>query len=1057
MSCECCSCHIWHGQFPCMTSDVVFGNDRVNGRLWRRQYNSIQAVVAVDVNEELLRHNLGSMSKCCPHCHARFWMEETINCCFSGSLIIPEPTIPRSLSDLIYSAPVRKNIRSYNMAMAMASVGHKNVSLPDGTFVMGGRSYHRIGCLLPSSGQDYNFAQIYLLDTLDATSRRSCIFANRLDERLLADLDVQLRLHNPLISQFCQAATSNVPELIWSCEDDILNMQIGAIVSKPGYQRTVVIRRHRDSENDKLEFVPDSHSLYHPLAYPLLFPVGNHGWHTGMHRFDQSGKLVNVSLTDYGRYILMHRDSPSHIQRCERLGLEFVCDAWAQSEARAAAFHALPQQQAKYRVGKKCAVEDQISSSGNVNDVSVPVILPSSFVGSSKWYHMLYLDAMALPQRLHAPDLFITFTCNPQWQEITSAIPPHSHWRHHPDIVARVFWLKFKSMMADILEDEIFGPVAGYVWRIEWQARGLPHVHLLVILVKPLRSPSDIDASVSAEIPDPVAFPVLHGLVADFMIHTPCDCNIEAGCRQHNAQKRCKRHFPKSMSSVTVMKSNKFPVYRRRGKFTCSSNGRSVSDDWVVSYCPFFLLRYGAHINVEVASSLKSFKYVYKYVLKSPDHAQISINEINAFLTGRLLSCSEAAWRFLCLPLHKEFPPVTRLHIHLPNEHCIVFDPTADDDDLDTNISASTSTLLEWFSLNSRDVHARTLLYSHIPEHYSWHKTKTWIERRKACPGIGRVLAVSPKNVELFSLRRLLSVVKGATGWVDLYTVDGHIYPSFHDACGARGMLQDDADVIDALNQMYATCCHMPSMRRAFAMVLLNRSVQNAVSLFDMFAVNFCDDGNVSPRNRTAALHEIELIMMEHDRTLTHADYGFQLPERDVLELRSTLHLFNRHHFRIEDCTARRDEIVSQFSLEQQTAMSTVLTSIQNANAPNVHCVLAPAGCGKSWFVNGITWHLRAEGKIVLNVAASALAATLLLSGSTAHSTFKIPIPTTDTSYCGLKAADRELIRQCSLVCYDEVSMVSAEIGNMLDRSLREIMGNTIPFGGKCIVICKPW
>ena len=197
-------------------------------------------------------------------------------------------------------------------------------------------------------------------------------------------------------------------------------------------------------------------------------------------------------------------------------------------------------------------------------------------------------------------------------------------------------------------------------------------------------------------------------------------------------------------------------------------------------------------------------------------------------------------------------------------------------------------------------------------------------------------------------------------------------------------MLQDDADVIDALSHMYATCCHMPTMRRAFAMVLLNRSVQNAVSLFDMFAVNLCDDGIVTPRNRTAALHDIELIMMEHDRSLTHADYGFDLPERGILELRSTSHLLNRHNFSIEDCKERRDEIVSQFSLEQQQAMATILTSTQNASAPNVHCVLAPAGSGKSWFVNGITWHLRAEGKIVINVAASALDATCLLYTSDA-------------------------------------------------------------------------
>jgi len=81
---------------------------------------------------------------------------------------------------------------------------------------------------------------------------------------------------------------------------------------------------------------------------------------------------------------------------------------WAQNEARTASFHSLPSQQVKYRMGKKCAIEDQIFQSGRLEDVSVPMLLPSSFVGSAKWYHMLYLDALTLPQRYHAPDLFIT-------------------------------------------------------------------------------------------------------------------------------------------------------------------------------------------------------------------------------------------------------------------------------------------------------------------------------------------------------------------------------------------------------------------------------------------------------------------------------------------------------------------------------------------------------------------------------------------------------------------------------------------------------------------------
>jgi len=1033
-----------------MTMDGAAGDAPPDRRFWRDYHSSVQDCLLPYSNAEALRHNLGAMSNCCPHCHARSWAGETINCCFEGSLIIPEPTIPISLSNLIYSAPVRQNIRSYNMAMAMASVGHKNKSLPDGTFVMGGKSYHRVGSLQPQPGQDFNFAQIYILDTMDATARRSCIFKDRLDSTILNALDIQLRRHNALVSDFCRASNGNVPELVWSSDDDIINMQIGAIVSTPGRQRSIIIQRQAIG---KLEFIPDGHSLYHSLAYPLLFPTGNHGWHWGMHRFDhESSKFLKVSLIDYGRHLLMHRDVPSHIQRCERLGLEFYCDAWAQQEARSASFHALPDQQARYRVGKKCAVEDQLSSAGNINDVSIPMILPSSFVGSSKWYHMLYLDAMALPQRLHAPDLFITFTCNPHWPEISSAIPANSHWRFHPDIVARVFYLKFKSMMSDIVQDEIFGAVAGYVWRIEWQARGLPHVHLLIILVNPLQSVSQIDAIISAEIPDPDAFPVLHGLVQDFHIHTPCDRNIDAGCRQQNAQHSCKRYFPKDMSPVTIIRSNKFPMYRRRGQFTCSVGGRVISDDWVVSFSPFLLLRYGAHCNVEVAASLKSFKYVYKYVLKSPDHAAISINEIDAHLSGRLLSCSEAVWRFLGLPLHKEFPAVTRLHLHLPNEHSVIFDPTEADDDVANAILNSTSSLLEWFALNIRDAYARSLLYEHIPEHYSWNKAKKcWSARIQGTPAIGRILAVSNKNVELFSLRRLLRVVKGATGWVDLYTVDGHCYPTFHDACGARGMLNDDADVIAAMTFMTATCCHRPSMLREFAMLLINRTVQNAVGLFHMFAENLCEDGEVNASTCASALQAIELIMADHGRSLTDSDYGFSLPENENHDHDLTAAVLRRHTFGYAECIEKRDDIVNRFTSEQQGAMETILASV-HSGGPNVFCVLAAAGCGKSWFVNGLTWHLRSEGKIVLNVAASALAATLLLSGQTAHSTFKLPIPATDTSWCNFKAADRELLRQCALICYDEVSMVSPEIGDMIDRSLRELMGNNMPFGGKCIV-----
>jgi hypothetical protein len=155
------------------------------------------------------------------------------------------------------------------------------------------------------------------------------------------------------------------------------------------------------------------------------------------------------------------------------LSLEFYCDLYAQHEARIAAFHSLPRQQSMYRCASYAAVYDQLHRDGcdnsNLNNVGRPMILPSSFVGSPRFYHQLYLDAMALPCRYHKPDLFITITCNPNWPEIAAAVPAGSHWRFHPDIVGRAFMMKFKSILAEITEDEIFGPVLAFVWRVEWQ------------------------------------------------------------------------------------------------------------------------------------------------------------------------------------------------------------------------------------------------------------------------------------------------------------------------------------------------------------------------------------------------------------------------------------------------------------------------------------------------------------------------------------------------------------------------------------------------------------
>jgi hypothetical protein len=215
------------------------------------------------------------------------------------------------------------------MAMAMASVGHSKDGFPDGVFVLSGKSYHRLGVsIVPQAGRPPNFAQIYVLDTDDATSRRMEIFSNRLNRCVLSQLHELFLTHNPLASQYRAAASMDVPELVWSSEDDIMRMHVGAIVSSYGSRSIVLKKFDLDCRpaNNRLQFIDDGHSLYHPLAYPMLFPVGNCGWYHRMNRRDISdgNKCHSVSLTDYGRYVLMHRSQPSHLQQCGKLALEYA-------------------------------------------------------------------------------------------------------------------------------------------------------------------------------------------------------------------------------------------------------------------------------------------------------------------------------------------------------------------------------------------------------------------------------------------------------------------------------------------------------------------------------------------------------------------------------------------------------------------------------------------------------------------------------------------------------------------------------------------------------------
>lgn len=57
-----------------------------------------------------------------------------------------------------------------------------------------------------------------------------------------------------------------------------------------------------------------------------------------------------------------------------------------------------------------------------------------------------YQDAMALVHKYGKPDLFITMTCNPSWDEITEELLAGQTHQDRPDLTTRIFRAKLENM-----------------------------------------------------------------------------------------------------------------------------------------------------------------------------------------------------------------------------------------------------------------------------------------------------------------------------------------------------------------------------------------------------------------------------------------------------------------------------------------------------------------------------------------------------------------------------------------------------------------------------------
>jgi hypothetical protein len=109
-----------------------------------------------------------------------------------------------------------------------------------------------------------------------------------------------------------------------------------------------------------------------------------------------------------------------------------------------------------------------------------------------------------------------------------------------------------------------------------------------------------------------------------------------------------------------------------------------------------------------------------------------------------------------------------------------------------------------------------------------------------------------------------------------------------------------------------------------------------------------------------------------------------------------------------------------------------------------------PGGTGKTHVMNILIDYFNAQGKKISAVASSGIASLILRNATTAHARFKIPVKISSNSMCtfGPKSRTAQELMELDVILWDEISMQNRLCVEAVDRSLRDLRGVELPFGG---------
>jgi hypothetical protein len=244
------------------------------------------------------------------------------------------------------------------------------------------------------------------------------------------------------------------------------------------------------------------------------------------------------------------------------------------------------------------------------------------------------------------------------------------------------------------------------------------------------------------------------------------------------------------------------------------------------------------------------------------------------------------------------------------------------------------------------------------------------------------------------------------------------------------------------------------SLRRMFAIIMVFCEESNICYLWEKHFESMSKDHRRTMSNnlkcaRQMVLKDIDDIVSSMDKDI--CDYGLpELDDQDVEPRSHNREVREKYSLGVNEIDLRG---VHNLKPEHLSGYMKIIDHVINRKG-RVFFVDGLRGTGKTFLYGCLIATIRSKGLIAVATTTSGIAASIMPGGHTAHSVFKIPVKIIDGSICKFsKQSDMaNLLRRAALIIWDKVDMTKRQSVETLDRSLQDIMGCELHFGGKVMV-----